>query len=403
MGNTRTNRKKRQRLNRINSGLPARSNNSRAVASRNVNTQSYPMPQVSRAVGMQGREGYMLSNNPKARPYPRRAARRGRTARYSFAGGNSVTMPRYVMGLLDPFCMEAAGVKNPDFDCTGSKTFRVYGAQTYIGDANGVSATAFSLDPSAWYTLGVGATSTTWAWSINPYPLSDLSSIRDEFSNVRPVNAAVRIVNTAGADASGMVSVSVVYPDYTKVLAAGGNLSAILPTTLTDMTEDALVLRAPLASLTEDEIVTCFFPTSPDAWSYRSTSQPWWGGAISGALGTASSTGWPIVVIVCTNGPVSLASFDVEFVCNYEGLPRANLAGYLLDSNEPPEPSCPVKLAAAMNLIGWTAPSRPIDAAGVSEYDFIDRVSSAWPTAVRLASTAVDVIEKVAKVGAFVL
>jgi len=307
------------------------------------------------------------------------------------------------MGLLDPFCDEAAGVKVPDFDCSGSKTFRIYAAQTFAGDANGVTATAFSLDPSAWQTLGVGATSTTWAWTNNPTGLPELSSIRDEFSGVRPVNAAIRVVNTAGATASGMVSVSVVYPDYTKVLAVGGNLSAVLPTTLTDMTEDALVLRTPLASLTEDEVVSCYFPTSPDAWSYRSTSQPWWGGAIAGALTTASMSGWPIIVVVCTNGPVSGASFDVEFCCNYEGLPRSNLAGYLLDSNQPPEPACPTKLAAGINLIGWLPPSRTIDDAGVSEYDFIDRASGLWNRAVQVASSVYDVVETVAKVGAFVL
>jgi len=386
-------RRRRQRLRRRQGGNTPNTNRGRRVRlPANVSQaqqMAYPFPQARLPVSLSGPQSTMSRQN---RLVPR-SRRRGN---FRVANGNT-QLPKFPLALVDPFSVDAFGVKLPDPDTNMSTTFRLKSTWTQPFDANGVCVAVIVPDPSS-MIIATATTAATPAWTFaanwtaqNPWP--QLAGIQAIYGAARVVSGGIAVRNVGGATSSGMITAAPIFIDSKLT-----GYSAALPLNVAEIVQLPNSIRCPTASLVNNELVMLFDKASPNANDYRSLAASW----LSGGTAFESVLGCNAIIVAATGGASTYNAFDIEICINYEVL-AVNQSGNPLANVTPPAASRPNMMAAADNLMNSISMSRIVDDAGVEEEDFISQVEGAWVKAVQIATSVADVAEVVSGLGALLL
>jgi len=355
-----------------------------------------------------------------------------RTGKYLVANGG-LNLPNYPIGLMDPFSLNAQMTGIPDPDISDCIRYNYKDVFTLSSDsAYGIGCMILSPDP---YMLSVQAyvtAGTTWSWVTASHSttlrgiggttvdsiagtasLSTLmTSLVNGYAAWRMVNGGIKICCPNGSTTAGMVTVSqFLFDPYRGAVTgagAGNGFDASFPISFADVFHQKNMVRVPISSLTVDEVVSVFKPSSPNAYDYRSMNTPHFHGqtvplpaTAASYIDTGASLGIPFIAVLVSGCAAATSVLDIEVCINYEFMPAAH-AGSTNPADLKPEPSRPQVMAATETMVADAPDSRIIDDGGVAEEGFVASMEKAWGTACRVANSVGEVASALNAISAFV-
>jgi hypothetical protein len=292
-----------------------------------------------------------------------------------------------MLALLDPFNIDAAGVKTPDENQDFGNTVIARFQEDLVCDpVFGSAASAFSPDLLNANPFNAASITAGNAWTFPGNFTAGITytnqvAIAAAFETYRVVAWGMKLsCNQSFTTAAGNVHICLFSPDFTLL---GWSTAAPLSTTAMSFLPG--YQRIPLADLIEDTVIVTGRPLDPSAHRYRSTRASFNVGNATIVAGTEATVGWYYVLVAVESTVINANAIRVEVVTHLEVIPRPT--GGVIDPM-PPAPHQPLVMATTKNLMAAIPPARII--ADVSEQTFWGAVGDAWDEGVKLASGVAD-------------
>lgn len=328
----------------------------------------------------------------------------------------------YLEGLLDPF--NKCEIKIPDMVSMPTSTFQLRGKLRTATDATGSYAAMIHPWFNNYYVTGTGGTAANFysgGWTMTQSP--EYAALLQQYNAVRPVSGGLRLRNTDNLQTSKGVVSAGMYQAFDHVPA---NYAAVQDLYYTDefaVIDGADALWMPIHGPSDNP----FLPCGTNQGGYNANLNPTWFipsqfcnmpttyTTTNGVGGTGITAGYqlnPQAILFGVNtsgftvvnpavpyaslffaidGATASQSFEVEWVFNFEGIPRYAGDG----AGITPSPVDPIQLQAAAQVV---ASKEVTFTKKDSDPSFLEQVLGFVDKAGRFISNGLEVAQKVAPI-----